>query len=137
MGKKIIPSVGFSDVNTELDTNKGNEVNSIEDSDKGNILNSIQSSALCTTLNNKKDTIQGTKQNSSNNNEQDIKQTPSKLTFQIPSKHEPFSKRLVANVTPSQKAFVQKMSKKFENESAFVRFMLDRFMEDIDFKEGN
>jgi hypothetical protein len=59
-------------------------------------------------------------------------QDTNKLTFQIPSKCEPFSKRLVANVTPSQKLFVQKMSKKFENESAFVRFMLDRFMKDID-----
>jgi len=60
----------------------------------------------------------------------------SKLTYQIPSKSEPFSKRLVANVTPSQKLFVQEMSKKFENESAFVRFMISRFMEDIDFKEN-
>lgn len=61
-------------------------------------------------------------------------QDTTKISFQIPNKVEPFSKRLVANVTPSQKLFVQKMSKKFENESAFVRFMLDRFMKDIDVK---
>ncbi len=59
-----------------------------------------------------------------------------KFTFKIPTKQENFSKRLVANVTPSQKAFVQKISKKFDNESSFVRFMIDRFIEDIDFIES-
>lgn len=58
-----------------------------------------------------------------------------RLTYQIPTASEPFSKRLVANVTPTQKAFVQEMSKKFENESTFVRFMLDKFMKDIDLGE--
>lgn len=58
-----------------------------------------------------------------------------KFTFEVPIKQELFSKRLVANVTPSQKAFVQQISKKFENESSFVRFMIDRFIEDIDLKD--
>ena len=58
-----------------------------------------------------------------------------KFTFEIPAKQELFNNRLVANVTKSQKAFVQNMSKRFDNESSFVRFMLDRFIEDIDFTE--
>ena len=58
-----------------------------------------------------------------------------KFTFSIPIKQEAFSKRLVANVTKTQKTFVQEMSKKFENESSFVRFMIDRFMEDVEFIE--
>jgi len=105
-----------------------------------NVLNKSQSSTLSSTLDSNnvpthdidlniiKDSIKDTAVNT----EQPI----SKLTYQIPSKSEPFSKRLVANVTPSQKIFVQEMSKKFENESAFVRFMISRFMEDIDFKEN-
>jgi len=59
-----------------------------------------------------------------------------KFTFKVPVKQESFSKRLVANVTPSQKAFVQQISKKFENESSFVRFMIDRFIEDIDLTDA-
>jgi len=105
-----------------------------------NELNRSQSSMLSSTLESNNVLIQDTnlsiiKDNIKNtvvNTEQPI----SKLTYQIPSKSEPFSKRLVANVTPSQKIFVQEMSKKFENESAFVRFMISRFMEDIDFKEN-
>jgi len=106
----------------------------------GSELINSQSSALSSVLNSNnaptqdidlsiiKDSIKDTVVNT----EQPI----SKLTYQIPSKSEPFSKRLVANVTPSQKIFVQEMSKKFENESAFVRFMISRFMEDIQFKEN-
>ena len=59
-----------------------------------------------------------------------------KLTYQIPDKSEPCNEHLVANITEKQKAFIQEMSKKFENESEFVRFMIDGFMENnINFKE--
>lgn len=85
-------------------------------------------------LNEDKNTIEDTKQDAEQDTTQYTNEDTAKMTFQIPSKIEPFSKRLVANVTPSQKAFVQKMSKKFVNESAFVRFMLEKFMKDIEVK---
>ena len=59
-----------------------------------------------------------------------------KLTYLIPTKNEPYNQRLVANVTQTQKSFVQEMSKKFGNESEFVRFMLDKFIQDVNLKEG-
>jgi len=99
-------------------------------------LDMTQSSTLSSILENSEVSIQENNKDTIKNNIVSNKQLISKLTYQIPSKSEPFSKRLVANVTPSQKIFVQEMSKKFENESAFVRFMISRFMEDIDFKEN-
>ena len=99
-------------------------------------LDMIQSSTLSSTLENSEVSIQENNKDIVKDNVVSNKQSISKLTYQIPSKSEPFSKRLVANVTPSQKIFVQEMSKKFENESGFVRFMISRFMEDIQFKEN-
>jgi len=99
-------------------------------------LDMLQSSTLSSTLENSEVSIQENNKDTIKDNVVSNKQLISKLTYQIPSKSEPFSKRLVANVTPSQKIFVQEMSKKFENESAFVRFMISRFMEDIQFKEN-
>ena len=99
-------------------------------------LDMIQSSTLSSTLVNSEVSIQENNKDVTKDNVVSNKQPINKLTYQIPSKSEPFSKRLVANVTPSQKLFVQEMSKKFENESAFVRFMISRFMEDIQFKEN-
>lgn len=109
---------------TTLDTTKHNALSSKLNSH----LNSVQSSALVDELDSNIVSKLGTSVDS-------IRYT-GKSTFQIPSKTEPFSKRLVANVTPSQKLFVQEMSKKFENESSFVRFMIQRFMEDIEITEG-
>jgi len=105
---------------TQQSSVKENVFNTDKDSIPSNTLTSEQSSALTTTLETPINTIQ----------------TPMKYSVQIPIKNEKFSSRLVANVTKKQKTFVQEMSKKFENESAFVRFMLNSFMEDIDFKEN-
>jgi len=76
-------------------------------------------------------TIQNTDQDTKKVNEQDGKQSPTQYTIKIPSKNEPFDKRLVANVTKSQKDYVIKMGKKFANESDFVRHMIDHFMKTI------
>lgn len=95
-------------------------------------LDSVQDSVLSNALETPIDTIYNSKQS----NIIDSEQSSNKMTYQIPIKHESFSKRLVANVTPSQKIFVQEISKKFENESSFVRFMISSFMKDIDFKEN-
>lgn len=70
-------------------------------------------------------------ENSIQNIEQDemnvaIKNKP-KLTIQKPNFVEPYDNRLVANVTKSQKAYIKRIAKNFENESAFVRFMMGVF----------
>lgn len=57
-----------------------------------------------------------------------------KLTIQKPDIVEPYNNRLVANVTKSQKAYVKKIAKSFENESAFVRFMIDYFRKNVEIK---
>lgn len=101
MRKKLIPQVGFG---------KEQDI----------VIDNVQN----TTQDREQDSKELTKQYTT----QYTEKVTTKLTMQAPSKGEPFSKRLVANVTPTQKLFVQKMSKKFENESAFVRFMLDQFM---------
>jgi len=109
------------------------------------ILSRLQSSNIISdinsTLDSKSDptlpTAQNTMDNTSNHGIIDTIQQTNKLIYQIPSKGEKYNKRLVANVTQSQKTFVQEMSKKFSNESEFVRFMIDRFMsDDIALKEN-
>lgn len=138
--KKLNQGIGFGASNNNKDDEQPNSINTIPDttpdttkhnalnSKSNSYLNSVQSSALVDELDSNIVSKLGTSVDS-------IRYT-GKSTFQIPSKSEPFSKRLVANVTPSQKLFVQEMSKKFENESSFVRFMIQRFMEDIEITEG-
>lgn len=59
--------------------------------------------------------------------EPEIESTGS-ILIQPPKKPEPFDQRLVANVTKSQKKYVQRMAKNFENESAFIRYVIDLLM---------
>ena len=100
-------------------------------------INSTLESSLDPTLPTEQNIIQDTMNNTSNHSIIDTMQQSTKLIYQIPSKGEKYNKRLVANVTQSQKTFVQEMSKKFSNESEFVRFMIDRFMsDDIALKEN-
>jgi len=100
-------------------------------------INSTLDSSLDPTLPTEQNIVQNTMDNTSNHSIVDTMQQSTKLIYQIPSKGEKYNKRLVANVTQSQKTFVQEMSKKFSNESEFVRFMIDRFMsDDIALKEN-
>jgi len=149
--KKLIPAVGFfkeqeSALDITINDSKKTTHDAIQDSESFIKECTIQCTTQGIIQNTREDAIQVTSEITNIVTEQNREQDPikgieqittkdaTKFTFQIPLKHEPFSKRLVANVTPSQKVFVQKMSKKFENESAFIRFMLDRFMNDIDFR---
>jgi hypothetical protein len=79
-------------------------------------------------------TIQDNAQDNKQNSIQDTTQYTNKYTVEMPDKTELVCERLVANVTKTQKKYVKDMAKKFENESAFVRFMLDYFIQNIEIK---
>jgi len=105
-----------------------------------------QSSELDTTKSNKQDNTQGNEEDTNNDNAQDSEQSntqdttqrtnnvTNKYTVEMPDKTELFDERLVSNVTKSQKKYVKDMGKKFENESAFVRYMIDYFRKNIEIK---
>jgi len=116
----IQDNVDVGEIVNEHDSVEEGILKTDEYSVSSNTLTMEQSSTLSTTLETPINTIQ----------------SPMKYSVQIPIKNEKFSSRLVANVTKKQKTFVQEMSKKFENESSFVRFMISSFMKDIDFKEN-
>jgi hypothetical protein len=80
------------------------------------------------------DNIQDNKQDNKQGSIQDTTQYTNKYTVGMPEKTELVCERLVANVTKAQKKYVKDMAKKFENESAFVRFMLDYFIQNIEIK---
>jgi hypothetical protein len=104
--------------NSELGITKSNT----QDSKKDIIQDSVESSV--------KDTMQDNTQN----NIQNTTQYTNKYTVGKPEKTELVCERLVANVTKTQKKYVKDMAKYFENESAFVRFMLDYFIQNIEIK---
>jgi hypothetical protein len=83
-------------------------------------------SALCTDKDNEQDTTQYT------NN--DTIQYTTQYTIGIPDKCELYEERLVANVTKRQKKYIKETARKFDNESAMVRYMIDYFMKNISFK---
>ena len=103
-------------------------------------------SELSAEQNNDKDNVQSSEQdnnknneqNSNNDNEQDTTQhtnhVTNKYTVETPAKSELVSERLVANVTKSQKKYIKDTAKKFENESEFVRYMIDYFRKNIEIK---
>ena len=101
-----------------------------------------QNSELATTKTNKQDNAQGSEEDSSKGNEQSREQDniqgttqyTHKYTIEMPDKTELVCERLVANVTKTQKKYVKDTAKHFENESAFVRFMLDYFIQNIEIK---
>ena len=100
--------------NSELGITK----NTAQDSKKDNVESSI------------KDNEQSNTQDST----QETTQYTNKYTVEMPDKTELVCERLVANVTKTQKKYVKDTAKKFENESAFVRFMLDYFIQNIEIK---
>jgi hypothetical protein len=80
------------------------------------------------------DSAKDSKQSNNNDTTQDTTQYTNKYTVEMPDKTELVCERLVANVTKTQKKYVKDTAKKFENESAFVRFMLDYFIQNIEIK---
>jgi len=124
-------------LSSNLDIAESIILSRLQSSDIYSDINSTLESSLDPTLPTEQNIIQDTMNNTSNHSIIDTMQQSTKLIYQIPSKGEKYNKRLVANVTQSQKTFVQEMSKKFSNESEFVRFMIDRFMsDDIALKEN-
>ena len=115
-------------LSSNLDIAESIILSRLQSSDINSDINSTLESSLDPALPTEQNIVQDT---------MDTMQQTTKLIYQIPSKGEKYNKRLVANVTQSQKTFVQEMSKKFSNESEFVRFMIDRFMsDDIALKEN-
>jgi hypothetical protein len=109
-----------------LGNNKDNVYGSIESNDqhtdKGN------------TQDGNNDNKQSSKQSNNKGTTQHTNNVTNKYTIGKPDKSELFNGRLVSNVTRSQKKYVKETAKKFENESAFIRFMIDYFMENIEIK---
>jgi hypothetical protein len=105
---------------------KDSELNTKQDNDKDNAQNDEQ------------DNNKGSEQSSNNDNEQGTTQytnnVTNKYTVETPVKSELVDERLVANVTRSQKKYIKETAKKFENESAFVRYMIDYFRKNIEIK---
>jgi hypothetical protein len=104
--------------NSELGITK----NTVKDSKQDSIEDSIE------------DSVKDSKQSNDNDTTQDTTQYTNKYTVEMPDKTELVCERLVANVTKTQKKYVKDTAKKFENESAFVRFMLDYFIQNIEIK---
>jgi hypothetical protein len=105
---------------------KDSELNTEQDNNKDNAQN------------NDKDNNKVSERGSNNDNEQDTTQytnhVTNKYTVETPVKSELVSERLVANVTKSQKKYIKDTAKKFENESEFVRYMIDYFRKNIEIK---
>jgi hypothetical protein len=93
-----------------------------------------QSSALNTNKKNKQATTQGNEKDTDQDTIQDTTQCTAQYTIQAPGKTELYEERLVANVTKRHKKYVKEMAKRFDNESAFVRYILDYFMNNINLK---
>lgn len=110
----------------------------VTDKVKGAAIFFKQDSGLDTDKDNKQDNVQSSNKSNEQSSEQDTAQSntqyTNKYTIEKPDKTELVCERLVANVTKRQKKYVKDTAKYFENESAFVRFMLDYFMENIDIK---
>lgn len=117
--------------NKQYTTQYTNDVSN-NDTNKENIQlnknNNIDTNIEVTKLDVEEDSIQNIKQDTMN---VAIENKP-KLTIQKPNFVEPYDNRLVANVTKSQKAYIKRIGKNFENESAFVRFMIDYFRENVE-----
>lgn len=112
--EKVKGAAIFFTGSSELDIEKDNE----QDNMQGNI----------------EDNNKDNEQDSQQDNIQDTTQYTNKYTVEMPDKTELVCERLVANVTKKQKKYVKDTAKHFENESAFVRFMLDYFMGNIEIK---
>lgn len=104
--------------NSELDTEKDN----------------AQDNEQVNTQGSEEHTDKDSKQDNEQSNTQHTTQCTTKYTVGKPVKSELVCERLVANVTKSQKKYVKDMAKYFENESDFVRFMIDYFIQNIEIK---
>jgi len=125
----------FFEDTSVLDTNKNNEKDTIEstnnDSKQDNIQNSIKSDAHHTN----EDTTQHKDKDTTLDTTLDTKQYTNKYTIEMPDTSELYNERLVANVTRSQKKYVERTAKKHKmNNSEFVRFMIDFFIENFELK---
>jgi hypothetical protein len=118
VGDKVKGAAIFFQQDSELATTKG----------------SMQDSKEVTTQSNTKDSQQDSKQSNTQDTTQYTNNVTNKYTVEMPDKTELFDERLVSNVTKSQKKYVKDMGKKFENESAFVRYMIDYFRKNIEIK---
>lgn len=98
----------------------------------------ITNSALDTNKESIQETIKDDMKSNAADNEQciaqDTTQCTTKYTIETPEKTELYNDRLVANVTKRQKKYIKEMAKKFENESDFVRFMINYFMNNVNIK---
>lgn len=121
-----------------LDTDKENKQDDKKDMEEVNDKDSKKATTENTEQGKVKDNIQDNVNNNGHQTLQDNKQSTTqyinKYTIETPGKTELVNERLVANVTKRQKKYVKEMSKKFENESAFVRFILDYFMKNVEIK---
>lgn len=124
----------FEDTST-LDTSKDNMKDTDKDSVKDTVKNSVKDTNDDNTQTATKDTAQSTNKHTEHNTNNDTTQYTNKYTIEMPSTSELYSERLVANVTRSQKKYVEQTAKKHKlNNSEFVRFMIDFFIDNFEIK---
>lgn len=124
----------FEDTST-LDTDNDN----IKDANKSSIKDIGKDSIQDTSKDNKQSTIkrltQMTDKDTTQHTTDDTTQYTDKYTIEMPDTGELYSERLVANVTRSQKKYVEQTAKKHKlNNSEFVRFMIDFFIDNFEIK---
>lgn len=132
----------FEDTST-LDTNKDNMKDTDKDSVKDTNDDNTQTATKDTTQstnnhtehNTNNDTTQATIEGTTQSTINDTTQYTNKYTIEMPDTGELYNERLVANVTRSQKKYVEQTAKKHKlNNSEFVRFMIDFFIDNFEIK---
>ena len=135
-------ALGISKDNTD-DTDKDNVKDTNKDTTKntsnGNEKNSNNDTTQDTTQSTDKNTINSTNKHTNkhtnNNTINNTIQYTNKYTIEMPDTSELYNERLVANVTRSQKKYVEQTAKKHKlNNSEFVRFMIDFFIDNFEIK---
>jgi len=129
----------FFENTSALDTDKDNEKDTIKDTNNDSERDNIQDSSKSDTHHTNKDTIQHKDKDTTLDTELDTTldttQYTNKYTIEMPDTSELYDERLVANVTRSQKKYVERTAKKHKmNNSEFVRFMIDFFIENFELK---
>src|SRR5690606_17528735 len=105
----------------EIDSTQATEQDTDKDTDK----NAVQYTNKYTTQDTAQDTTQYTEQCTTNVTD---KKDNNKYVIQIEKTEEPYNRRLVANVTATQKQYIKTVAKKNKiKESEFVRIMIDFF----------
>lgn len=142
--KQLTPAVDFfPDQDNVKEITKNSEVDNTKESEQNTSNDSVKTIVVDKELETNKDTLQDISKDSEvvNNlgsnkeTEQNRGHDTIQYTMKLPEKNEPFNYRLVSNVTKKQKEYVQKMGKKFGNESDFVRHMINHFMKAIKVEE--